>query len=194
MPGKTTSSKPKQRKINVVDRRHHAVTEPVEGPSEKRSRYPSMVEELKTRAEKAEKRAREAVAAAEAELEAVRGRLQRNVDRRVSEGKSGLLASLLEVADSLDRAADVAAKESAAMSKGIELIRQQLQRILLNEGVEAIGVLGEPYNPHVAEAVGVVAVEADRDNLVVEELQRGYRYGETILRAARVKVGKATAG
>ncbi len=190
MPGKTSENTP--RKINVVDRRHHAHGEATEGSLERRSQYPTMVEELRARTESAEKGAREAVARAEAELEAVRERLQRDVERRVNEGRSDLLSALLDVADNLDRAAETAAGESESICKGIELVRQQLQGILEKEGVEPIRVLGESYDPHVAEAVSVETVEPERDNRVIEEIQRGYRFGQAILRAARVRVGKTS--
>lgn len=181
-------------KVTVVDRRHHAHAEEEPAATGERSPYPSFVEELRARAEAAERRAREAIAGAEAELDAVRVRLQRDLDRRVAQARSGLLSSVLEVVDNLDRAATVADETSGSVAEGIRLIRSQLLTILRAEGVEPIETIGQPYDPHVAEAVLVEPVEPDRDGVVLEELQRGYRLGETVLRPARVKVGKASAG
>jgi len=177
-------------KLNVVDRRHHA--RPAESHEAPDAKYPSFVEELIGRAEAAERRAAEAVTRAHAELDAVRDRLQRDVERRVMEGKSRLLGSMLEVLDNLDRAAKVAEAGPKVVADGIELIRQQLLGVLKSEGVEPIETCGLEYDPNVAEAVVVERVEPERDNLVVDEVQRGYRHGEKILRPARVKVGKAT--
>ncbi len=192
MTAKTTHPDPERAKINVVDHRHHVRPDGATDAHENaRSRYPSFVEELKDRTELAEKRAREAMARVDAELEAVRERLAKDVDRRVSQGKAAFLGSMLEVADNLDRAARGAIQESPAIRDGLELIRQQLAGALKAQGVEPIETLGLPYDPHVAEAVVVELVEAARDNVVIEELQRGYRLGDVILRPARVKVGRA---
>jgi len=176
-------------KVTVVDRRHHAADDAPAG-GEPRSRYPSFIEELRERAQEAERRAGEAVARAERELDAVRERLKRDVDRRVEEGSARLLGAMLEVVDNLDRAAGVAAGESEAITRGIELIRQQVLGILENEGVAPIETVGLEYDPNVAEAVMLEPVEPERHNLVIEELQRGYRLRDTILRAAKVKVGR----
>jgi len=182
-------------KINVVDKRHHARAEDgVSAPRSGEPRYPAMVEELKARAEAAEKLAREAVVRAHRELDDVRERLERDVDRRVMDGKSRLLSSMVEVLDNLDRAWLVAQAESKAVADGIDLIRQQLLSLLKAEGVEPIETLGLEYDPNVAEAVIVEAVGPGRENLVLEELQRGYRYGMGVLRPARVKVGKTSRG
>jgi molecular chaperone GrpE len=149
------------------------------------------VEELKSRAEAAERTAQEMIARAETEIDAVRERLQRDIEQRVMQGKSKLFVSVLEVIDNLDRAARHASRTSPAIGEGIDLVRQQLLAILKAEGVEPIDTLGLTYDPHVAEAVLTETVEVDRDNLVIEEIQRGYVCGKTVLRPARVKVGKA---
>ena len=177
-------------RISVVDRRHHATGED-ESDAPAGERLPTFLEQLRARTDAAEKKAAEAMARAEAEIDAVRERLQRDLERRVMQGKSGLLTAMLEVIDNLDRAARHAVETSTALGEGIDLVRQQMLAILKSEGVEPIETLGTVYDPHVAEAVVMVPVEAERDNLVVEEIDRGYRYGETILRHARVKVGKA---
>jgi molecular chaperone GrpE len=179
-------------KINVVDKRHHArAEEGMSGPGGE-PRYPAIVEELKARAEAAEKLAREAMVRAHREIDDVRERLSRDVERRVMEGKSRLLTSMVEVVDNLDRAARVAEADSKIVADGIDLIRQQLLALLKAEGVEPIETLGLEYDPNVAEAVAVETVAPDRENLVLEELQRGYRHGAGILRPARVKVGRTS--
>lgn len=177
-------------RIQVVDRRHHA--EDADGPAASAGdRLPTVVEQLKARTEAAERKAEEALAHAETEIDAVRERLQRDLERRVMQGKAGLLTSMLEVIDNLDRAALHAEGSSTGIGEGIALVRNQMLAILRTEGAEPIDTLGTVYDPHVAEAVVTVPVGPESDGLVVEELQRGYRYGETILRHARVKVGKA---
>lgn len=188
-----SSADPKPVKITVSDRRHHARADAdadAEAGSD-RSPYPTLIEELKARAEAAERRTLEARDEMEAEIEAVRERLNRDVERRVGEGKADLLGPLLDVLDNIQRAAGVAGKKSASIGKGVGLIGQQLQGLLKQQGVEPIETVGKPYDPHVAEAVVIEQVETERHDIVIEELQTGYRFGETILRPARVKVGKS---
>src|SRR5262249_20707234 len=155
---------------------HHA-REGSEAAGDAGAKYPTFVEELKARTEAAEKKAREAVHAAHAELDAVRERLQRDVQRRVDEAKNGLFLPLLEVLDTLDRAAQAARGESPRVGQGLDLIRQQLLAVLLSEGVEPIETLGLEYDPHLAEALMLEPVEPARHNLVLAEIQRGYRRG-----------------
>ncbi len=183
----------KKVKVTVVDRRHHAAADAPAGASE-RTPYPSVVAEFEQRVKRAEARAREAIARAEAECDAVRERLTRDVDRRVNEGRSRLLKSMLEVVDSLDRAAQAARAESASVAEGIDLIRRQGLSILAGEGVEPIETVGLPFDPSTSEAVAVEPVDRDRDNLVIAEIVRGYRLDDTVLRAAQVRVGKASGG
>ncbi|HET6372227.1 MAG TPA: nucleotide exchange factor GrpE [Candidatus Polarisedimenticolia bacterium] len=183
---------PKEIKINVVDRRHHAAAEGDAASADAaRSPYPAFVEELRARTEVAERRAKEAVARVEEELDAVRERLTGDIERRVMQGKLGFLGAVLGVLDNLERAAKVAAATAPALEEGIALIHQQLLGVLKAQGVEMIETLGQPYDPHVAEAVMTEPVEPSRDGLVIEEIERGFRLGETILRPARVKVGRA---
>lgn len=153
-------------------------------------RYPSIVEELRAQTEAARVSAHEAIARAEKEVDAVRERLTRDVERRVLAGRARLLTSVLEIADNLDRAALAAAPESKRIADGIRLIAQQVETMLRSEGVETIETLGLPYDPHTAEAVAIEEGDPARDGLVLEEFQRGYRLGETVLRPAKVKVGK----
>jgi molecular chaperone GrpE len=60
-------------------------------------------------------------------------------------------------------------------------------------GVEPIMAIGEQFNPELHEAVDIVPVDAEKDGIVTSEYSRGYRFGERLLRAARVQVGRAAA-
>jgi len=68
------------------------------------------------------------------------------------------------------------------------LFRAKLQSI----GVDAIPAAGQPFDPNVAQAVGMVPVsDAARDGIVVEELQTGYTMRGQLLRPAQVRVGRS---
>jgi len=184
------SGEPGNVKVTVVDRRHHASGTPAPAGAE-RNPYPSVVQEMEARTSAAEKRAREIVARAEAEIDAVRERLNRDVERRVLEGRARFLAAALDVADNLERAAATARAQSAEIADGLDLIHRQMLGVLSAEGVEPIETIGREFDPNVAEAIGVEAVEPERHDLVVKEVRRGFRLGDTILRPARVIIGRA---
>jgi len=70
----------------------------------------------------------------------------------------------------------------------VELIYKQLQDALAKLGVRAIPAKGEPFDPHVHEAIEMVETSDAPDHEVLEELQRGYKFKDRLLRPAMVKV------
>ena len=180
--------------VVVIDRRPKYDSE--ETGSAERPRYPSFVEELKARAEKAEQHAREISAAyrrIDEERDAFRERLNRDLERRVDIARAELMRKILGVADDLDRAIAVARdmKEASPMLEGVVLIRDRLMQALASEGVETFSTVGKQFDPNLAEAIMVEPAEdAERDNMVLEELQQGYILKGTLLRPARVRVAR----
>jgi molecular chaperone GrpE len=96
---------------------------------------------------------------------------------------------LLPVLDSFERALQVKS-EPGDFRSGVELIYKQLQDALAKIGVRAIPAKGEPFDPHVHEAIEMVETSDAADHEVVEELQRGYKFKDRLLRPAMVKVAK----
>ena len=191
----------------VVDKRPHF--EASEAASSEATptepRLPTFVEELKSRAEEAERRAREISAAyrrIDEERDAFRERLTRDLERRVDIARAEMMRRIIPVLDDLDRAIAAArgAAESAvragddrgALLAGVTLIRERLRQALAAEGVEAVETAGRPFDPSVAEAVAAEETsDPARDNLVVDEIERGYMLRGILLRPARVKVSRA---
>lgn len=121
-----------------------------------------------------------------AEQENARRRLQRLYDERLAEAKRALLREFIAVADNLERA--LAHQEAQdGLVEGIRLTYRQLQELLRRQGVEPIEALGQPFDPAEHEAVALVEGPEPPGTVVGEEL-RGYRHGEHLLRAARVRV------
>ncbi len=180
----------------VVDRRPTFSDDGAVVQSE--ARHPTVVEQLKVRAEEAEQRAREISTAyrkIEEEREAFRQRLGRGLERRIEMARAEMMRKVITVLDDLDRAiaAARAAADPDAFAAGVALIRDRLFQVLASEGVEPIETVGRPFDPSLAEAVA--AEETDdpaRDNLVLREVEKGYTLGGTLLRAARVKVARLT--
>jgi molecular chaperone GrpE len=96
---------------------------------------------------------------------------------------------LLPVLDSFERALQVKS-EPGDFRSGVELIYKQLQDALGKIGVRAIPAKGEPFDPHVHEAIEMVETSDAADHEVLEELQRGYKLKDRLLRPAMVKVAR----
>jgi molecular chaperone GrpE len=99
------------------------------------------------------------------------------------------IKSLLPAMDSLERALQV---ESSAedLRNGVELIHKQLLDALAKLSVNPIEAKGETFNPQYHEAVEMVQTDQVPDHQVVEELQRGYKFKDRLLRPAMVKVAQ----
>jgi molecular chaperone GrpE len=99
------------------------------------------------------------------------------------------IKSLLPVVDSLERAVQVKS-DATELRAGVELIYKQLQAALAKLSVNPIVSKGEPFDPHYHEAVEMVETTEVPDHQVLEELQRGYKFRDRLLRPAMVKVAK----
>ena len=184
--------------IQVTDRRFWVQDEAaIDEASIPAQKYPTLVEELKMRTELAEQKLKEKVAKLDEENEAFRLRLTKDLERRLASEKLELFRNFLEIFDNFERALGAAQETPSfeALNEGVRLNLELFLNKLRSLGIESMDVLHQPFNPHEAEAVGVVAVDdPDLDQHVIEVLQRGFRWGEQVLRPARVRIGQYHAG
>jgi len=129
------------------------------------------------------------LARAQAEFENARRRASKEQQDFRDYAAADAIKPLLPVLDSLERALQVKS-EPADFRSGVELIYKQLQDALAKVGVKAIPAKGEPFDPHVHEAIEMVETTEAADHEVIEELQRGYKIKDRLLRPAMVKVAK----
>jgi len=103
------------------------------------------------------------------------------------------ISALLPVLDNLDRALAVPEDGSAKdVLVGVGMVRRQFLSTLEELGVRIIPTEGASFDPALHDAVETVPVEnPEQDGRILEELTRGYRTDERVLRASRVTVGKA---
>ena len=128
-----------------------------------------------------------------ADLENVRRRARRDVAFAESKGVARLARELLPALDNLDRAlaAAEAQPENADhhLTDGIRLVQSELQAALERVGITQDAPVGQPFDPHVHEAVAQQpAAEGVEPGTVVEVFSPGYRVGDEVLRAAKVVV------
>lgn len=130
----------------------------------------------------------------EAELENVRKRSEREVQKARKFALEKFAGDLLGVMDSLDMGVQAAKAEAAtieAVAEGCELTLKMFIDTLTKHGVEQIDPTGEAFNPEEHEAM-VMQPSADAEpNTVLETFQKGYKLNDRVLRAARVVVAKA---
>ena len=99
------------------------------------------------------------------------------------------IKTIIPVLDSFDRALQ-SAPEKSEFHAGVELIHKQLVDALHKLGVRQISAKGERFDPRYHEAIEMVDTEDAEDHAVLEELQRGYKLKDRLLRPAMVKVAR----
>jgi molecular chaperone GrpE len=127
------------------------------------------------------------------ETEKLRKRIEKTERRRFEQSKGDFIARFVEVLDNLDRAIDSIenAFDPDSVLQGIMLVRSRLVQLLKEEGLEKIFVRGQIYDPTHSEAAGMESVEEEsQDGMVLKELQPGYMLKGSLLRVARVVVGR----
>ncbi|MFY9682154.1 MAG: nucleotide exchange factor GrpE [Candidatus Sulfotelmatobacter sp.] len=127
------------------------------------------------------------LARAQAEFENARRRASKEQQEFRDYAVGDAIKSLLPVMDSLERALQVKS-DAAELRSGVELIYKQLQAALAKLSVNPILSKGEAFDPRYHEAVEMVETREAPDHQVVEELQRGYKFKDRLLRPAMVKV------
>jgi len=131
-----------------------------------------------------------ALAAARADFFNYRKRIERDRQReRIMAGEEKAM-EFLPVLDNLDRAlAAESAADGKSILQGVTMVRRQFLSVLERMGVERIPTVGEPFSPDVHEAVAAEETDdPEKNGIVTEEIQPGYRTGERVLRPAKVKV------
>jgi molecular chaperone GrpE len=124
----------------------------------------------------------------QADLENLRKRSEQERSETVEFANTVLLLELLPILDDFDRAlASVPAEaDEQNWTKGIRLIYNKLKTVLEAQGLAEIRAKGELFDPYLHEAAGQMDGE---DGIVVEEIRKGYRFRDKLLRPSMVMVG-----
>ena len=125
-----------------------------------------------------------------AEFDNYRKRVERERRDLADYIKGDILAELLPIVDNFERALQAPAGGDDAFKKGVELIHKQMLDLLRKRGVTPIDALGADFDPNVHQAVIHEPSDEHREGEVMQELQRGYKLGDRLLRPAMVKVAK----
>ena len=122
-----------------------------------------------------------------AEFDNYKKRTEREKASVAEFAKAGLIKQLLPILDNIDRASGCP-HDSADYIKGIEMIVKQFESIASNLGIQEIANVGDQFDPNFHEAVMHIEDETLGENVITQVLQKGYKIGDTVIRAAMVQV------
>ncbi len=125
-----------------------------------------------------------------AEFENFRNRSEKEKEARFDLGARSVVEKILPVIDNLERGIDGLSDEEkqTPFAVGIVAVYKQLTTALSEMGVEPIEAIGKDFDPNLHQAVMHEEDDSDEVNKVIEELQKGYKYKDTVVRYSMVKV------
>ncbi|HXY09791.1 MAG TPA: nucleotide exchange factor GrpE [Terriglobales bacterium] len=129
------------------------------------------------------------IARMQADFENARKRAARELQDHREYALADAIRDLLPVLDSFERALKANSSQKD-LRGGIELISKQLQDALARLGLRPIPTKGEAFDPRFHEAIEMVETTEAADHQILEELQRGYKLKDRLLRPAMVKVAR----
>jgi molecular chaperone GrpE len=131
----------------------------------------------------------------EKETAEMRSRLMKTLEDRSKQGQFNFLTTLLPVLDNLNLA--IASSETDPsldhLRDGVKGTARSFEQALMSVGVEAVPSIGSRFDPEMHEAIDMAEVDPELDGTVTAEYSRGYKFGDRLLRPARVQVGKGRA-
>src|SRR2546428_3709545 len=127
---------------------------------------------------------------ARADFDNYRKRVQREWDSAAQAGKRQLVLALLDVMDDFERAFAYANTTPASILAGARVIHKRLTDLLRAQGVVPYTSAGQPFDAALHDAIDVIKTAQATSGVVLDELSHGYRWGDEVLRPARVRVAQ----
>lgn len=181
-----------QREIETEPKEEANGEEATPGPEAKDSEKGESLEEKLRQTEEKLKEAEDRCLRLQADFENSRKRMAREKADFLNYGYERILTPLLPLLDDLERSMEAAKTNSdlEGLVKGVELVTKEFMTTLEKMGVSRIATVGEKFDPNVHEAVGQEERDDQEPDTVVNEIQKGYKLKDRLLRAARVIVSK----
>ncbi len=168
-------------------------TETTAAPVEAAALSPEAIEELKTRAARADEHW-ERLLRTTADFENFKKRAAREKIEAAHYASFSLLQKLLPVLDNFEMALTAAQSAQgdklAALQSGVLMIQQQLKGALAEIGLEEIEAAGKPFDPAIHEAISQQETAEVPEDHIAQQLRKGYRLKDRLLRPATVIVAK----
>ena len=122
-----------------------------------------------------------------AEFDNYKKRVQKEKDAIYQLAVGDTVAKYINVLDNIDRALAVESTDEK-LKEGIALVKKQMLDIMTSLGCVEIPTIGETFNPEIHDAVMHIESEEYGEQAIVEELRKGYKCGDRVIRHAMVKV------
>lgn len=137
----------------------------------------------------------EAKATLEKETADMRARLMKTLEDRSKQAQFNFLTTLLPVLDNLNLAVAASETDSSVenLRNGVVGTARSFEQALMSVGVETVPSVGSTFDPEVHEAIDLAEVDTEQDGKVTAEYSRGYKFGNQLLRPAKVQVGRGRA-
>ena len=131
----------------------------------------------------------------EKETAEMRSRLMKTLEDRSKQGQFDFLTTLLPVLDNLNLAINASEQDPSVdhLRDGVKGTARSFEQALMSVGVETVPSIGSKFDPELHEAIDMKEVDPEQDGTVTAEYSRGYRFGDRLLRPARVQVGRGRA-
>jgi molecular chaperone GrpE len=126
----------------------------------------------------------------QADFENYRKRMEKNLREAAQLSKEKLIVSLLNVIDELELAlrSGRETENAQALLEGVEMTLKKMYATLEREGLRKIDAVGKPYDAKMHEVAMKVPTKEYDENVVIEEVRRGYMLGHKVIRPSVVKI------
>ncbi|WP_143531045.1 nucleotide exchange factor GrpE [Rodentibacter ratti] len=156
------------------------------------ARVQELEEQLKTQVEEASKKEQDLLLRTRAEIDNIRRRTEQDVEKAHKFALEKFSKDILNTIDNLERAlatpTNTEDESIKALFDGVELTLKELISTVGRFGVEAVGVVGETFNPDLHQAISMQPAEGFESNQITAVLQKGYTLNGRIIRPAMVMV------
>ncbi|HHE9060124.1 TPA: nucleotide exchange factor GrpE [Haemophilus influenzae] len=156
------------------------------------ARVQELEEQLKTQIEEATNKEQDILLRSRAEIENLRRRTEQDVEKAHKFALEKFSKDILNTIDNLERALTTPANKEdesvKALFDGVELTLKELVSTVGRFGVEAVGVVGEAFNPDLHQAISMQPAEGFETNQISVVLQKGYTLNGRVIRPAMVMV------
>ncbi len=125
-----------------------------------------------------------------ADCDNYRKRVERDQAKAIRNGRRDLIFSILDTLDEFERAFAQTEENPVSLLEGVRVIYRLLNNRMSAEGVRSYESKGEEFDPKYHEAVSTVSGEGYEPGTVIGEVRKGYRWGDEVLRPARVIVAQ----
>ena len=187
-----TSEVEKQEDAVVEETQQTEPSQELDPLEEAIARVQELEEQLKTQIEEAANKEQDILLRSRAEIENLRRRTEQDVEKAHKFALEKFSKDILNTIDNLERAlATPANKEDEsvkALFDGVELTLKELVSTVGRFGVEAVGVVGEAFNPDLHQAISMQPAEGFESNQISVVLQKGYTLNGRVIRPAMVMV------